>query len=594
VGSDIKSSVATDGTTHLYFGASDGKFRAVRITPRDGGGLDLKVDWEFKTRREIYSSAALAEGTVYFGSMDGHLYALEAASGRLRWQYATYSPVASSPTLSADAKLFAGAANGKLYALDARTGQRLWSFQTSPETSQKANLDSSPTLDSAGNVWVGSYQGKLHRVGIAHCPLHPEDSRCEFGGTADTPAFGMSQLPESGAYLRYEDANGRYGDQASHRIGRAQPIHLRLAVYNRGRFVDDAAISAAGIHVRARRDGQALARGELAWSVSSDGKYLNLEPVSFLGGGSHYEVEISGSYYRQSDWLGDRLQWLTTHPFEDKVSFDTEPELASPALPGPGGGWLLHSLYLTQPKALDTYIPAALDGQDFVVEPVGLTPGDSRLLLAVLPALPAETGFELLAEPARATAIEATLSGDAIRARGSFRLSAMGGVIPFKEVDLFAGLDSQGNLREAQLRAVASCLGMQGNGSSYHFPWSIVDQLCDPYLRMIGYVVLRSELLADNGQAGPLQAELLGDGARIRITGKGLPQGDSLVTAILYDAGSRHILAREFERATTAGGAIETSLSGIGKRAGATPGSVLQLLVGMRAAEPIRAARAGN
>ena len=59
--------------------------------------------------------------TVYVGSEDNNVYALNAADGSLLWKYATGSGVYSSPRLSADgATLFVGSYDNNVYAL--RTG----------------------------------------------------------------------------------------------------------------------------------------------------------------------------------------------------------------------------------------------------------------------------------------------------------------------------------------------------------------------------------------------------------------------------------------------------------------------------------------
>jgi outer membrane protein assembly factor BamB len=55
---------------------------------------------------------------VYFGSVDGAVYALEAGTGKLRWRYQTDGPVASSPVV-ADGVVYVGSLDGCLYALRA-------------------------------------------------------------------------------------------------------------------------------------------------------------------------------------------------------------------------------------------------------------------------------------------------------------------------------------------------------------------------------------------------------------------------------------------------------------------------------------------
>ena len=106
------------------------------------------VEWAFATDGAIHSSPAVANGTVYFGSRDGKLYALDAASGEKRWQYQTGSWVDSSPAVVGGI-VYVGSNDGNLYALDANTGERLWTFKT-PYV-----VASSPAV-AGGIVYFGS------------------------------------------------------------------------------------------------------------------------------------------------------------------------------------------------------------------------------------------------------------------------------------------------------------------------------------------------------------------------------------------------------------------------------------------------------
>jgi eukaryotic-like serine/threonine-protein kinase len=90
------------------------------------------VKWQFKAGGAIVSTPALAHGTVYFGSSDHFLYALDARSGALRWKYQTGSRVASSPAVAAG-RVYFGSYDGNFYCLDAASGQLLWKFTTQGE-----------------------------------------------------------------------------------------------------------------------------------------------------------------------------------------------------------------------------------------------------------------------------------------------------------------------------------------------------------------------------------------------------------------------------------------------------------------------------
>ncbi|MFC1864530.1 PQQ-binding-like beta-propeller repeat protein [Chloroflexota bacterium] len=106
------------------------------------------LKWVFSTGSSIHSSPAVAEGTVFIGSRDSKVYALDAATGTKRWEYQTGSWVESSPAVVSDV-VYIGSNDGKLYALDASSGEKLWDFKT------KYTVMSSPAV-AEGIVYFGS------------------------------------------------------------------------------------------------------------------------------------------------------------------------------------------------------------------------------------------------------------------------------------------------------------------------------------------------------------------------------------------------------------------------------------------------------
>ena len=68
------------------------------------------VKWKFKTERIIeawFSSPAVSGDTVYLGSDDSYLYALNALTGELKWKLKTGDVVYSSPAI-ADGAVYVG------------------------------------------------------------------------------------------------------------------------------------------------------------------------------------------------------------------------------------------------------------------------------------------------------------------------------------------------------------------------------------------------------------------------------------------------------------------------------------------------------
>ena len=90
---------------------------------------DGAATWHFQTGGRVWSTPTVANGRVYFGSMDGNLYAVTTigeTEGKKVWSYDTGAAVISQPLVLDDMIVF-GALNKKFYGLDLE-GNLLWSF----------------------------------------------------------------------------------------------------------------------------------------------------------------------------------------------------------------------------------------------------------------------------------------------------------------------------------------------------------------------------------------------------------------------------------------------------------------------------------
>jgi inhibitor of cysteine peptidase len=118
------------------------------------------LKWRFKTDGQVVSSPAIAaDGTVYVGSDDNYVYAIN-RDGSLKWRYKTGGIVRSSPAIAEDGTVYIGSFDGKLYAFNGSTGAPKWAepFQTGN------GIESSPVIAADGTVYVGSSDGHLYAV----------------------------------------------------------------------------------------------------------------------------------------------------------------------------------------------------------------------------------------------------------------------------------------------------------------------------------------------------------------------------------------------------------------------------------------------
>ncbi len=218
----MASPVWSEGT--IYFGGDDGNIYAVEAksgrqlwkratagpapsTPAVSGGivyalsydgnlyaLDARngsVQWRFATGGErrfeakgihglrpknqtiadpfdvFLSSPVVAQGAVYFGSGDGNLYAVDTATGDLRWKFPTGDVVHSSPAY-VDGVLYFGSWDSYFYAVDAANGKEKWRFHggEDPQIHNQVGFQSSPAV-ADGMVYTGCRDAQVYALDTA-------------------------------------------------------------------------------------------------------------------------------------------------------------------------------------------------------------------------------------------------------------------------------------------------------------------------------------------------------------------------------------------------------------------------------------------
>jgi outer membrane protein assembly factor BamB len=152
LGSPILSSpcVGLDGT--IFVGTNNGYMNAL-------DGSNGNILWRRKTGARVTSSPVISKnGILYFGSVDKNIYALDATNGNVIWTYKTAGAVTSSPLLSADGNVYVGSYDRYLYALNKATGTLAWRYKT------PGAIESSPTINSTGILFIGSNDGSLTAI----------------------------------------------------------------------------------------------------------------------------------------------------------------------------------------------------------------------------------------------------------------------------------------------------------------------------------------------------------------------------------------------------------------------------------------------
>jgi outer membrane protein assembly factor BamB len=179
-GGAVHSSPAVYGT-NVYVGSFDG-FYSININTG-------KQNWKFKTGGEKHIGDTSYWGmkpsgvymndlwdcflsspvvykmddvlTVYFGSSDGNLYAVDAANGSLLWAFKTNGIIHSSPTLY-HGNIYIGSWDTYMYAINAKTGKEKWKFKTGNQTAM-TGIQASATVQN-GIVYFGARDAHFYAL----------------------------------------------------------------------------------------------------------------------------------------------------------------------------------------------------------------------------------------------------------------------------------------------------------------------------------------------------------------------------------------------------------------------------------------------
>ncbi len=135
-------------------------FTGKSISPSNNAAQNFSAPIQYDVTAEdgshkLYTVIVSPNKTVYIGSNDGYLYALNAATGKPEWKFNVGGPVSSATY--ANGVVFVGAFERQFYALDATTGALKWKFY------DFAGAFSTPTVYN-GKVYVSltgsSYWGR--------------------------------------------------------------------------------------------------------------------------------------------------------------------------------------------------------------------------------------------------------------------------------------------------------------------------------------------------------------------------------------------------------------------------------------------------
>ncbi|MEM3845796.1 MAG: PQQ-binding-like beta-propeller repeat protein [Candidatus Parvarchaeota archaeon] len=146
-GAGIVSSPALDSNGNVYFGSTDDYVYALNSNGQ--------LIWKYDTGSRIGSSPAISNGVLYIGNEAGYLDAINITNGQLNWSYKTGGYILSSPAVDADGTIYVGSEDGNLYALNSN-GSLYWKYPTGNV------VGTSPVIAPGGYVYFGSNSDSVY------------------------------------------------------------------------------------------------------------------------------------------------------------------------------------------------------------------------------------------------------------------------------------------------------------------------------------------------------------------------------------------------------------------------------------------------
>jgi outer membrane protein assembly factor BamB len=292
----------------------------------------LSVRWKFKTKDSVEAAAAIVAGTVYVGSFDEHLYALDLATGKEKWKV-KLGPIKAAPSYK-DGSLYVGTEEGLFFRLEAATGKTLWKFDTDSEITSSANFVGDRVLFGASNaiLYCLSTAGKMvWKFRIEGGPVNGSPTvvgRRTFVGGCDSKLHIIDV--DRGKEVAAVDLGGQTGATAAVAgdwvyIGTMQPGNVQAVNWKKaevgwiyepkrsGEFYSSPAVTDKLVIVGGRdREVHALDRvkGTLVWGFGTkkrvDGSPVVVGERVFIGSldGNLYVLDLAKGTERQRFELG--------------------------------------------------------------------------------------------------------------------------------------------------------------------------------------------------------------------------------------------------------------------------------------------------
>jgi outer membrane protein assembly factor BamB len=154
-------------------------------------GAPMQV-WRAKAGRRFTGRLVVVGETIFGGSVDRKVYAVDLGSGQTQWSSRLGGTIGGGVLVSGDTVYAASSRpEGRTYALDAKTGRRFWRTSTGPVSAPLALIDSVLVAETQRGEVIGlsPATGAIRwrrKIGTARIPAIPADSGTLIVATVDS------------------------------------------------------------------------------------------------------------------------------------------------------------------------------------------------------------------------------------------------------------------------------------------------------------------------------------------------------------------------------------------------------------------------
>jgi len=170
------------------------------INAEDKENLDSEfLHWYFQTEDKVSSSPVIAGDSLYIGSDDKHIYAININDGKEKWKFKTGSWVSTTPAFYNN-KLYIGSRDGKIYCLNAFNGKKEWEYY------REESIFFNPSIEK-GNLLIGASLYKTGNYEEILLNLDPETGEEKWNFRTDSSLYAAPFIFNNIVYLGSEGGN---------------------------------------------------------------------------------------------------------------------------------------------------------------------------------------------------------------------------------------------------------------------------------------------------------------------------------------------------------------------------------------------------